>query len=155
MTSNYLLRDVENGDIEWLYGLNVESYRDVIVRQFGKWDEDFQRQWFDKKWDSDRPAKIVLDGSEPIGVVVLEQRDDHDWLDEILIKTDYRGRGIGMLLIQDLIADAGTRNRRLRLRVLTENHGARRFYERLGFETLETLEHHYLMELVPSATDRQ
>ncbi len=154
MTVNYSLRDVEDGDIEWLYGLNDESYRDVIIRQFGNWDEDFQRQWFDKKWDGSRPAKIVLIGSNPIGVIVLEQRGEYDWLDEILIKADYSGRGIGTSLIQGLIADARTRNRRLRLRVLTENHGAKRLYERLGFEVLETLEQHYLMDLDPSANAR-
>ncbi|MDJ0910444.1 MAG: GNAT family N-acetyltransferase [Woeseiaceae bacterium] len=154
MTINYLLRDVEDGDIEWLCGLNDESYRDVIIRQFGNWDEDFQRQWFNKKWDRNRPAKIVLVGSKPIGVIVLEQKDDHDWLDEILIKADYSGRGIGTSLIQDLIADARARNRRLRLRVLTENHDAKRLYERFGFEVLETLEQHYLMELDPAVTDR-
>lgn len=154
MTVNYSLRDVEDGDIEWLYRLNDESYRDVIIRQFGNWDEDFQREWFDKKWESNRPAKIVLIGSKPIGVIVLEQRDDHDWLDEILIKTDYSGRGIGTSLIQDLIADARIRQRRLRLRVLIENGGAKRLYERLGFEVLETREQHYLMELDPSVADR-
>ncbi len=147
MTINYSLRDVEDSDIEWLYGLNEESYRDVIVRQFGQWDEDFQRQWFDQKWSRNRPAKIVLVEREPIGVIVLEQRADHDWLDEILIKTDYRGQGIGTSLIQNLVADARARSRRLRLRVLLENHGAKRFYERLGFEALQTLEHHYLMEV--------
>ena len=154
MTINYLLRDLEDGDIEWLYGLNDESYRDVIIRQFGNWDEGFQRLWVDKKWDSNRPAKIVLVGSKPIGVIVLEQKDDHDWLDEILIKADYTGRGIGTSLIQDLIADARARNRRLRLRVLTENHDAKRLYKRLGFDVLETLDQHYLMELDSAVTDR-
>ena len=154
MTVNYSLRDVEDGDIEWLYRLNDESYRDVIIRQFGNWDDDLQRQWFDKKWERNRPAKIVLIGSKPVGVIVLDKREDHDWLDEILIKTDYSGRGIGTSLIQDVIADARTRNRRLRLRVLMENDGAKRLYERLGFEVLETLEQHYLMELDPSVTDR-
>ena len=154
MAINYSLRDIDDSDMDWLYGLNGECYREVIVRQFGNWDEDFQRQWFDNKWDSNRPAKIVLVGSVPIGVVVLERRDSHDWLDEILIKTEYRGRGIGTSLIQGFIADARARNRRLRLRVLQENHGARRFYEHLGFEKLRPLEHHYLMEIDPSANDR-
>ncbi|MDJ0918099.1 MAG: GNAT family N-acetyltransferase [Woeseiaceae bacterium] len=147
MTIEYSLRDVEDGEIEWLYELNEESYRDVIVRQFGRWDEEHQRDWFDRKWQRERPAKIVTIGGEPVGVVVLEQKDDHDWLDEILIGTDYRGQGIGTSLMSQLIAEARAGNRRLRLRVLHQNHSAKRFYERLGFVVLETLEYHYLMEI--------
>ena len=153
MNTAYSLRPVEDGDIEWLRELNDESYRDVIVRQFGSWDEDIQREWFEKKWQQERPARIVTIGHERIGLVVLEKRTDHDWLDEILITANYRGQGIGTSLLRQFIADAGARDRRLRLRVLHENHDAKRFYERLGFHTLERLEHHYLMEIDPQPTD--
>ena len=154
MATEYSVRNVQDGDLEWLRELNDESYRDVIVRQFGNWDEDFQHDWFDRKWQKDRPAKIITVGNERIGVAVLERREGHDWLDEILIETDYRGHGIGTRLMRQFIADASARNRRLRLRVLHENRSAKRFYERLGFQALETLEHHYLMEIDPSVTDR-
>lgn len=154
MSTEYSLRRVEDGEIEWLYELNEESYREVVVRQFGSWDEKFQRDWFHRKWRNERPAKIVTTGNERIGVVVLERRESHDWLDEILIRTDYRGQGIGTSLMMQFIADARIRNRRLRLRVLHENHRAKRFYERLGFVTLETLRHHFLMEIDPSSNDR-
>ena len=90
MNTAYSLRPVEDGDIEWLRELNDESYRDVIVRQFGSWDEDIQREWFEKKWQQERPARIVTIGHERIGLVVLEKRTDHDWLDEILIRPDHQ-----------------------------------------------------------------
>jgi ribosomal protein S18 acetylase RimI-like enzyme len=154
MITEYSIRHVEDGDIEWLRELNNESYHDVVVRQFGNWNEDCQRDWFDKKWKKVRPAKIITIGNERIGVVVLERRDSYDWLDEILIISDYRGHGIGTSLMRQVIADARRRNRRLRLRVLHNNHSAKRFYERLGFVTLETLEDHYLMEVDPLVTDR-
>lgn len=127
----YSLRNVENGELEWLYELHEESYRDVVVRQFGNWDEAFQHNWFHKKWQKARPAKIVTIDNDAIGVVVLEQRDSYDWLDEILLKESYREQGIGTLLMEQLIADSRCRNQRLRLRVLRENHRARRLYERL------------------------
>lgn len=152
MTTAYSLRDVEVGDIEWLYELNEDSYRDVIIRQFGEWDENFQRQWFEKKWDGRRPAKVLMIKGEPAGVFVLQRRADHDWLDEILIGPDFRDRGIGTAVMWDLIADARVRERRLRLRVLTKNYDAKRFYERLGFQVFEKLEQHYVMEITPSLT---
>lgn len=143
----YSLRNIDDNEVDWLYQLSEESYRDVVVRQFGEWEETFQRKWFYDKWRSARPAKIVAIGDDPIGVVVLEQRDNCDWLDEILLAADYRGQGIGTSLMKQLIADARIRNRPLMLRVLHENHKAKRFYERLGLIVIETLENHFLMEI--------
>ena len=143
----YSLRNVENDEIEWLYQLNEESYRDVVVRQFGDWDEVFQREWFHNKWRQARPAKIVAIDDTPIGVVVLERKDNYDWLEEILLKAEYREHGIGTSLMRQLISDARTRNRPLRLRVLHENHRAKDLYERLGFVVIETLDNHLLMEI--------
>ena len=147
MTTEYILRNVEDGETEWLFELNKQSYHDVVVRQFGSWDETFQRDWFDKKWEQGRPAKVVSIGNEPVGVVVLERTDTHDWLDEILIKSEHRGKGIGTSLMKELIADARGRNHPLRLRVLHENQRAMHFYESLGFFVLKSLENHYLMEI--------
>ncbi|MEO1201640.1 MAG: GNAT family N-acetyltransferase [Pseudomonadota bacterium] len=150
MSFDYSLRDVGPSDTDWLWALNVDAYRDVIIRQFGRWDEDVQRDWFDRKWRQDRPAKIVMLADERVGVVVLERRGGHDWLDEILVGADYRGQGIGTALMKRFIAEAGERQRPLRLRVLLANTDAKRFYESLGFVALETLDHHYLMECDPS-----
>ena len=147
MTMEYSLRKVDNDEIEWLYELNEESYRDVVVRQFGDWDETFQRDRFQNKWRKTRPAKIVTIGVNPIGVVVLERRAIYDWLEEILLKAEYCEQGIGTTLIKQLIADARTRSRPLRLQVLHENHRAKSLYERLGFIVIETLENHFLMEI--------
>lgn len=147
MTMEYSLRNVGNDDIEWLYRLNEESYRDVVVRQFGDWDETFQRDMFDNKWRRVRPAKIVAIGNNPVGVVVLEQRKSYDWLEEILLKAKVREQGIGTALMKQFIADAHARNRPLRLQVLHENHRAKSLYERLGFVVIETLENHVLLEI--------
>ena len=147
MMTEYSLKDIEDTEIDWLYELNEQSYRDVVIRQFGKWDEKFQRDCFDKKWRNKRPAKIVTVENDPIGVIVLEHRDGHDWLDEILIKADYREQGIGTSLMKQLIADARAQNRRIQLQVLRENHRARHFYESVGFVVLEHRENHYLMEI--------
>jgi len=147
MTIEYSLRDVRNDEIEWLYKLNKESYRDVVVRQFGDWNETFQREMFHAKWRRIHAAKIVLEGDNPIGVVVLEQRESYDWLREILLKAEHRDQGIGTSLMQRFIADARARQCPLRLQVLHENNRAKKLYERLGFVVIETLENHFLMEV--------
>ena len=52
----------------------------------------------------------------------------------ITVDPEMRGRGIGELLLADLMLT--TRHKCLTLNVAKDNDGARRFYERLGFETV-------------------
>lgn len=145
---NYSLRDIREGDKEWLYELNKESYHEVVTRQFGGWVETFQRQLFLDRWQSTRTGQIIeLRSGEQIGVVILEKRSDCYWLQEIQIISDQRGHGLGTLLIQQFLGEARSRGRPLRLQVLHENNRAKRLYERLGFREIDTLENHFLMEM--------
>ena len=144
---NYSLRAPRPDELEWLYELNKKSFLKVVVRQFGTWDEAFQREIFFSKWEHQRPAQIIEKGSDRIGVVILEQLDDCNWLHEIQICPNHQGQGLGTKLMEDLLADARSRGVPLRLQVLHANQRAKRLYERLGFLEIETLENHYLMEI--------
>jgi len=143
---NYSLRNARPDEIEWLYELNKESFLDVVVRQFGEWDEAFQRQFFFSKWAQPRPAQIIETGSDRVGVVILEQLADCHWLHELQICPDYQRLGLGTTLLNDLLADSRSRGVPLRLQVLHANQDAKRLYERMEFLKIETLDNHYLME---------
>ncbi|WP_417544433.1 GNAT family N-acetyltransferase [Marinobacter sp.] len=144
---NYSLRKARPDDIEWLYELNRKSFVEVVVRQFGKWDEAFQRQIFFLKWEKPRPAQIIEQGSDRVGVVILEQLKDCNWLHEIQICPNYQGQGLGTTLLRDLLADARSRGVPLRLQVLHANQDAKRLYARMGFLEIERLANHFLMEI--------
>ncbi|MDG5500237.1 GNAT family N-acetyltransferase [Marinobacter sp. BGYM27] len=143
----YTLRQSRADDIDWLYELNCASYRDVVVRQFGGWDDAVQRQIFFSRWQGPRAARIIQSGTERIGVLILEQRGDYDWLQEIQISPYLQGQGLGSSLLRELIADARSRGVPVRLQVLHANEGARRLYERLGFVVIQKLDNHHLMEI--------
>ncbi|MDO6825028.1 N-acetyltransferase [Marinobacter sp. 1_MG-2023] len=145
---NYSLRNTRLDELEWLYTLNKESFLDVVVRQFGEWDETFQRQLFFSKWDQPRPAQVIETGTDRVGVVILEQLEDCNWLHELQIWPDYQRLGLGTTLLNNLLADARARGVPLRLQVLHANQDAKRLYERLGFAEIDKLDHHYLMEIV-------
>jgi hypothetical protein len=36
-------------DKEFLYALNRSVYKEVVIQQFGAWDEEWQRQYFTKQ----------------------------------------------------------------------------------------------------------
>ncbi|MGO1691563.1 MAG: GNAT family N-acetyltransferase [Marinobacter sp.] len=143
---NYSLRQVRPDEIDWLYELNRESFLDVVVRQFGNWDEAFQRHMFFSKWEQPRPAQIIQIGGHRAGVVILEQLEECNWLHEIQICPGYQGQGLGATLMRELLANARSRSVPLRLQVLHANQRAKRLYERLGFLEIRRLENHYLME---------
>lgn len=143
---NYSLKKVRPDETDWLYELNRESFLDVVVRQFGHWDEAFQRQMFLSKWEQPRPAQIIQVGESRVGVVILEQLEDCNWLHEIQICPDYRGQGLGTALMRELLTNARSRSVPLRLQVLHANQSAKRLYERMGFVEIRRLENHYLME---------
>jgi len=138
-------RDATTQDAEWLYQLNKNSYQDTVVRQFGEWDEPFQRKLFSESW-STRLAKIINLDTKKIGVLSVEQRKEYDWLQEIQLVAKYQNSGIGTQIIKDCINRATQSNRCLRLQVLHMNESAKRLYLRLGFTEIDTLENHYLME---------
>lgn len=143
----FSLRSVETDDLDWLYQLKTESYRDIVIRQFGCWDEELQSKMFFDKWDPIHPAQIIAIGAIKIGVVVVEQLEHYDWLGEIQITPAYRDKGLGTLIIQRYVDQARSRGRPLRLRVLHENRRAKLLYKRLGFIEIKSLENHYLLEI--------
>ena len=75
-----------------------------------------------------------------LGRVPRESLDDgddaHAFIGEVSVMPGHRGRGIGKALIDAAIAHArGCGASNIRLAVVSENEGARRLYESLGFRS--------------------
>ena len=125
--------------------MKSEAYREVVERQFGPWDEQFQSKLFAARWN---PAisRIILVGGMPAGLVALEDRCEEVWIDEIQVASEWRGKGIGSAILRDLIDRARADRKALRLRVLRENARAQRLYRQLGFVVAGETPTHLLME---------
>jgi ribosomal-protein-alanine N-acetyltransferase len=62
---------------------------------------------------------------------------DEAELADLAVEEDVRGRGVGTGLVRAFAREAGARGaRRLYLEVRASNEGARRFYDRLGFDVV-------------------
>jgi ribosomal protein S18 acetylase RimI-like enzyme len=147
----YLLRPCTDADHAWAYALKCDAYREVVEQQFGPWDEAFQRQLFDQLCWKPAISHIVLVAEVPAGLVAWEDRGDHLWLDEIQIVREWRGRGLGTTVLRDLLTQADTLHKPLRLHVLRENTRAQILYRRLGFDQLAETSTHLRMERRESA----
>ncbi len=146
-------------DREFARQVHHEAYRDVVTRQFGAWDIKQQDGFFEKEWDCPwgdlseqvekdgittdqinstatvaRTYNLILMDSAPVGVVVFEVSHTHLFLSELQILPQYQNQGVGSAVLKLLMQEAQNKARPLRLQVLRENSGARRLYERFGFQ---------------------
>lgn len=138
-------RPCTEADRDWAYALKSEAYRQVVERQFGPWNEEFQRDLFAARWRPEISRVILLDGTS-IGLIALEDRDAELWLDELQIVRAWRGRGLGSVVLRDILQQAKAAQKPLRLQVLKLNDRAETLYRRLGFTATGESETHYTME---------
>jgi ribosomal protein S18 acetylase RimI-like enzyme len=75
--------------------------------------------------------RIILNDKNAIGHIIVD-RDKEICLVDLALVPEYRGKGIGTSLLQQLISEAVAAGKLLRLHVLS-NNPAIRLYERLGF----------------------
>ena len=131
-------------DYEFCRNVHHSAYREVVIRQFGSWDESMQDGFF-REGLNRAPHKIVEIDGTPIGVVSTEIKPDCLYLSELQLLPEYQGQGIGSLIVKEQMAVAKSLNLPLRLVVLRENR-AQDLYRRLGFMTTGTTEIHVKME---------
>ena len=145
----YALRPVTEQDYDFLYDLHKVAMRDYIEPIWG-WHEEWQQEYFRRKFEPQRRRIIQVDGRDA-GVLVVEWREDEIYLGLIELLPEFQRRGIGAAVVTDLLARARARRLPLALNVLKTNIPARRLYERLGFEIVEEEEARYRMRCAPEA----
>ncbi len=131
-------------DREFVRDIHHLGYRDVVVAQFGSWDQAKQDDFFDKKWSNANLAILIVDG-KPCGYATVEDYSNEVRLVELVIRPESQGRGIGTTFLHQLIDRASKRNVPVRLQVLLKNR-AIDLYRRLGFVECDRTETHVLME---------
>jgi ribosomal protein S18 acetylase RimI-like enzyme len=139
----YTLRIATDEDFEFLYDLHKVCLGEYVRATWG-WDEEFQRQFFQKGF-GEFPQSIVIVDGQANGSVSIESRADDELLRGIEIHPRVQRRGIGAALVRVVVARAEARRVPATLRVLKVNVGARRLYQRLGFVVVGESETHYDM----------
>ena len=145
MHSQIERRDATNSDEDFARKLHRDGYHDVVLRQFGEWDENRQEGFFKEKWKPEAFQILMIDG-RPCGYVSIETDVDCVFISEIVIQSEFRGRGVGKSVLLEEIEKARKEKLPVRLRVLREND-AIKLYIRLGFAQTGETKTHILMEL--------
>lgn len=141
---NYNLREISWLDKEFIYQVKKESNYMYIEKIWG-WDEDYQIQDFNTDFKLSDYKIIVLDNTD-IGFLQLEEFNNNLNITEIHIISEYRGKGIGSQVINDIIMDEKNNNKTISIACFILNQKAKNLYERLGFKIMNETETHYLMQ---------
>ena len=144
MTGRRRLRLATEADREFLFGLHRDALGEYVDAVWGWWDEDVQRDFFDRRWD-DPPMQVIEVDGERVGTMSVVERPDELVLSNIEIAPQWQGQGLGTELLRHLRMRATATGRSLALQVLKVNLRARRLYEREGLHVVGETETHVLM----------
>lgn len=152
------LRPVQPDDETILFTLYASTREEELA--LVNWDtaakEIFLRMQFNAQqmhYRSHYPQgdhRIILLDDRPIGRLYRARQDREIRLIDITLLPEYRNRGIGTALMQDLIDEAAQTGDPIRLYVFKYNHAALRLYTRLGFSPIDENGLHIFMERVPT-----
>ena len=131
------LRPATSGDAEFALHVTEACMRVYAEQAWGGW---IGQPDLDLAFDQ----IIQLTGID-IGLIGVERRPDHWFLDKLYLLPAYQNRGIGGWLLQRVMRDAKSAGALVRLTVLEVNP-ARRFYERHGFVLTHTIPPRHYME---------
>ena len=136
-------------DKELVRGWHRASMGPHVTATWG-WDDELQRSYFESRFDPER-LEIVEQNGVPVGYLALRQESDRFILDELVLAPEHHNRGLGSRVMEEILSLADERGLAVELRVLRVNP-ARRLYERLGFELLDSSDtHHRMRRPAPSA----
>jgi len=140
---DFRIRQGEISDQEWLYKLYCSTMRTYIEQTWG-WDEEFQKKGFQTNL---HPAKfrIVNVNDDDVSAYLVNDEDNHYWLEMLLVGSTMQGKGLGTAIIKKLQAETKKGGKPLKLSVLRVNP-AKEFYSRLGFFVYDQDESFFKME---------
>jgi len=92
---------------------------------------------------------ILLQDGQPVGASYVSRTEEEIRLVDVALQPAHRGAGRGTAVVRALQEEARASGRPLRLTVDVGNAGARRLYQRLGFEEVDRSPTHIELAWTP------
>lgn len=113
-----------------LSGWSQEQIAAFLALQFRAQHAHYQTHYPSARFD------LILQNRQAIGRLYLDQWDDEYRLIDIALLPEYRNQGLGTRVLHDILAQAASEDKVVRIHVEHFNP-ALRLYQRLGFRQLE------------------
>ena len=148
------LRSINSADEPFMFELYATTRQEELA--LVNWDEAAKTAFLQMQYVAQRQGystaypqaqwQIILQDNQPIGRIIVDQREQEISLMDIALLPKHLSQGIGTALIQALLAEAARTNQPTRLYVEKDNYRAIRLYQRLGFVTIGETGLHWWME---------
>jgi len=120
-------------------GLELAQQATILKMQFVGQQQQYATDFPDADHD------IILLEGRPIGRVMVQRTAEQNLGVDIALLPAHRNSGIGGMLINELLEEAGKAGKPFRIHVERLNPAVR-LYERLGFRTIGDTPTHFLLE---------
>ena len=135
------LRKATDDDLDLTFKIKKNALQEYLEMLWG-WNEKAQKDFHRKEFKKENFQVIELQ-KKPVGYLEIEPFQDHIFLANFMILQQFQGKGMGKIIMQDLIKN----NPKIILEVLKVNQRALKFYQGLDFEIVEDLEISFRMKM--------
>jgi ribosomal protein S18 acetylase RimI-like enzyme len=144
------LKPATEADREYVRHTQHAAYREMVIRQFGPWEQSVQDGFFDRSW-KDAPRDLILFDGKPCGFCRIDEHPTCLQLVEFAIDVEQQGHGIGSQFLALFKAMAAAKGKHAQLNVMKTNARAKALYERCGFTVYGENHVHFMMRSEPVA----
>ena len=140
----YKLKKYSDNYYDFVYEVKKEAYKKYVEENFGVWDEEVQKEYFDKFINNVKENAYIIEYvNKDIGFYNGEILENGDYeIGNICIIPEYQGKGIGTKILKDVIKENKERN--ISLQYFKQNPVGN-LYKRLGFSLTGESTYHYQM----------
>jgi len=129
------IREIEEGDLEKEFLETLD-----FLRKASDLDKSKAKEILEKiKQNSNQIIQVAIDDKKIVGCITLliEQKFIHDGglvghIEDVVVRKDYEGKGIGMKLVTSMLEYAKRKN--CYKTILDCKDDVKQFYERIGFK---------------------
>ncbi|MCO6187210.1 N-acetyltransferase [Rhizobium sp. L1K21] len=134
-------RPAKQEDAQFTLNLEEAAMRGYAEALWGSWRPRSTLEEFDPEG-----VEIILADKSEIGLRKLNRKEEYLFVQRLYLLPEFRRRGIGRAVIDDIKSRATSANLPVQLSVLTTNLDAKRFYEREGFSVIASTPERIRME---------
>lgn len=131
-----------------LVSWTAEQKQAFLQMQFDAQRQSYALEFPEAEW------YVIRETDAPIGRLIVDRADDKILLTDIALLPEYRNRGIGTLLLHELMSEAQQSGKPLHLHIETFNP-ALRLYERLGFVKVDEIGIYWELAWFPAEFDKR
>ncbi|WP_080780416.1 GNAT family N-acetyltransferase [Chryseobacterium phocaeense] len=142
MNTTVTFRKATENDLDYLLDLRIKTMNPHYADSNLPTDRETTLQRVLYQFDK---AHIILLNNEPAGLLKISKTDDKTEVLQLQIDPDQQEKGLGKMILTDILKEASAEEKTVSLSVLKTNK-AQHLYTSLGFKTVDEDEYSFFME---------